>query len=353
MADPRQVAEFAKRIFKDRQAVSHAASMAADRMQGSEVPMVLEGFGGPPDETELPTIGPAPDVPPQELREGANILAELDDIDPDEMTPEQQFGLEAIILLYGRPALLVQDDDFGAPGDQWAAKLDPKRAEIKEIITRVGRVDLKGHSTYPWVGTGFLVGPDVIMTNRHVAVTFVREKNDTYSFLSGVKANLDYKEEYQRDVSNEVKIVECIGIHDTYDLALFRLAESDAAKTPLKVAAEKPPATKDYDVVVIGYPAYDSRNDPKEMVRIFNNIFNVKRLQPGTLTGLSSLGGLEIVGHDASTLGGNSGSAVIDFDKGQVVGLHFGGRYLEGNNAVPLWKLVDDPLLKKANVNFA
>ena len=56
---------------------------------------------------------------------------------------------------------------------------------------------------------------------------------------------------------------------------------------------------------------------------------------------------------DASTLGGNSGSAVIDYDKGLVVGLHFGGRYLEGNNAVPLWKLVDDPLLKKAKVNFA
>jgi hypothetical protein len=352
MADPRQVAEFAKRIFKDRQAVSHAASMAADRMEGSEIPMVLEGFGGP-EETELPTIGGAPDVPAQDLREGANVLADLDDMNPDDMTPEQQFGLEAIILLYGRPALLVQDDDFGAPGDQWAPKLDPKRAEIKELITRVGRVDLKGHPTFPWVGTGFLVAPDVIMTNRHVAVTFIREKNDQYSFLSGVSAKLDYKEEYQRDVTKDVKIVECIGIHDTYDLALLRLAESDAAKTPLRVAAEKPPTTKDYDVVVIGYPAFDSRNDPKEMVRIFNNIFNVKRLQPGTLTGLSDLGGLEIVGHDASTLGGNSGSAVIDFDKGQVVGLHFGGRYLEGNNAVPLWKLVDDPLLKKANVNFA
>jgi len=353
MADPRQVAEFAKRIFKDKLDVSHKASQHADRLDGNEMPMVLEGFGAELPEGELPQAAATPDVSTAHLREGANVLADLDAMDPSEMTPEQQEGLEAIILLFGRPALLVQDDDFGAAGDQWAPKLDPRRAEIKDIITRVGRVNLKGHPSFQFVGTGFLVAPDVIMTNRHVASTFIREKNDTYSFASGVSARLDYKEEYQRDVKKDVKIAECIGIHDTYDLALFRLEESDSAKTPLKVAAEKPTATKDYDVVVIGYPAFDSRNDPKEVIRIFNNIFNVKRLQPGMLTGLTDSGGLEVIGHDASTLGGNSGSAVVDYDKGQVVGLHFGGRYLEFNNAVPLWKLADDPMLKKAKVNFA
>jgi hypothetical protein len=123
---------------------------------------------------------------------------------------------------------------------------------------------------------------------------------------------------------------------------------------PFPVASAPPPATKDYDIVVIGYPAYDSRNDAKEMIRIFDNIFNVKRLQPGMLTGLSAAaGGVQIAGHDCSTLGGNSGSVVFDFAKGEAVGLHFGGRYLEGNSAVPLWRLVEDDLLKRAKVNFA
>jgi hypothetical protein len=35
-----------------------------------------------------------------------------------------------------------------------------------------------------------------------------------------------------------------------------------------------------------------------------------------------------------------------------AIGLHFGGRYLEANQAVALWKLIDDPLLKKAEVRF-
>ncbi|MGI8423109.1 MAG: hypothetical protein ACR2NO_03160 [Chloroflexota bacterium] len=35
-----------------------------------------------------------------------------------------------------------------------------------------------------------------------------------------------------------------------------------------------------------------------------------------------------------------------------VVGLHYGGEFQVGNNAVSLWKLAKDPLLKKAKVNF-
>ncbi|MFF3457157.1 hypothetical protein ACFYXH_23120 [Streptomyces sp. NPDC002730] len=36
----------------------------------------------------------------------------------------------------------------------------------------------------------------------------------------------------------------------------------------------------------------------------------------------------------------------------RVLGLHFGGRYRLGNYAVPLWRVVDDPLLRRAEVNF-
>ena len=56
--------------------------------------------------------------------------------------------------------------------------------------------------------------------------------------------------------------------------------------------------------------------------------------------------------HDCSTLGGNSGSSVIDLETNQVIGLHFGGRYLQGNSAVALWELTNDRLLKKGKVQF-
>ena len=60
----------------------------------------------------------------------------------------------------------------------------------------------------------------------------------------------------------------------------------------------------------------------------------------------------DVVFHDASTLGGNSGSCVVDLDTGQVIGLHYGGQYMHYNVAVALWRLVDDPLLARAGVNF-
>jgi V8-like Glu-specific endopeptidase len=56
--------------------------------------------------------------------------------------------------------------------------------------------------------------------------------------------------------------------------------------------------------------------------------------------------------HDSSTLGGNSGSCVVDLETHQVIGLHFRGKYLESNTAVVLSKLINDPLVKKAKLPF-
>ena len=60
----------------------------------------------------------------------------------------------------------------------------------------------------------------------------------------------------------------------------------------------------------------------------------------------------DVIFHDASTLGGNSGSCVVDLDSGRVIGLHFAGQYMQYNEAVALWRLADDPLLVRAGVNF-
>ena len=83
---------------------------------------------------------------------------------------------------------------------------------------------------------------------------------------------------------------------------------------------------------------------------IRDRIYNVKRLQPGEISG-EALADFEIH-HDCSTLGGNSGSPVVDLETHQVLGLHFGGRFLESNSAVPLWLLQDDDLVKRAGINF-
>ena len=114
--------------------------------------------------------------------------------------------------------------------------------------------------------------------------------------------------------------------------------------------ATPPSTTQDHQVYAVGYPAWDGRrNDPQEMMRIFANVFNVKRLLPGEITQYLPQG---VFMHDCSTLGGNSGSCVVDLETHRVLGLHFGGRYLEGNYAVALWQLTGDPLLQRAQVHF-
>ena len=107
----------------------------------------------------------------------------------------------------------------------------------------------------------------------------------------------------------------------------------------------------------MGYPARDDRNDLALQDRIFAHVYYVKRLQPGKVrrrdTCRSFGHDVSALTHDSSTLGGNSGSAVIDLKTGQVVGLHFAGEYLKANYAVPAYELARDSRVVDQGVNFA
>ena len=129
--------------------------------------------------------------------------------------------------------------------------------------------------------------------------------------------------------------------------------------------SEDPGPLSGRNLYVLGYPAPDRRNNPTIQRSIFGDQYFVKRLQPGAAmppqpgapSGSSPAQPVheptDVVFHDASTLGGNSGSCVVDLDSGQAIGLHFGGQYMHYNEAVALWRLLDDPLLARAGVNFA
>lgn len=290
------------------------------------------------------------------LTAGVSGLEKLAAGRADEVNDDEYFGVEAIVLLEGRPALLIQGRDFPSQQGDWAV-LDGQRAGIRESIARVGRVEVTGHPSLDWLGTAFLVGHDVVMTNRHVAVEFAQGDGAGWSFRPGMAARLDLAEELSAvpgDASLEFTITEVVGIHPDLDMALLRIdaaGDGRAPATPLAVAADPPADVPGRPVYVIGYPAEDGRrNEPEAMRRIFMDVYNVKRLQPGTTTGL--VPGELTVKHDCSTLGGNSGSPVLDLVDHRVLGLHYGGRYGFGNYAVPLWELVDDPLLGRAQVNW-
>ena len=152
----------------------------------------------------------------------------------------------------------------------------------------------------------------------------------------------------------EYNLTGVIGIHEQYDLALLRVAahsrQGHDLPPVLGLSAQPPSSAAGHQVYIIGYPALDSRNNLGVMQRIFNNIYNVKRLQPGEITAILDEKNWFL--HDCSTLGGNSGSCVIDLETNLVIGLHFGGAYLKENTAISLWRLQDDPLIQKANIRY-
>jgi len=256
--------------------------------------------------------------------------------------------LEAIILLVGRPVLKVLHNTFEVPeSSEWQAKLSSSRENIERAIPAVGRLDTLNVPGFDWLGTGWIVRDDIIVTNRHVASIFAsKTNNDKYEYRKNfrnetMKARLDIREEIDQAIETEFKVVEIIYIaeENDYDYAFLRVSRTSDEGVPLPppipLASSEP--SSGTDVAVIGFPARDSRNNAEEMDRIFGSIYDVKRLSPGKVSPTQWDG---ILGHDCTTLGGNSGSVVLDISTGEAVGLHFSGQYRVGNNAVSSVKIL-------------
>jgi endonuclease G len=129
-----------------------------------------------------------------------------------------------------------------------------------------------------------------------------------------------------------------------------------ADQVTLTLATAEPGDLLGREVAVVGYPALDTRNDLQIQNTVFRGLFNVKRLQPGKVgepAGIRSFGRQVMsLTHDCSTLGGNSGSAVVDVQHGTVLALHFAGSYLVANYAVPAHALASDRRVVDAGVLF-
>ncbi|MEQ1933618.1 MAG: lipase, partial [Fimbriimonadaceae bacterium] len=92
----------------------------------------------------------------------------------NEPSSEQLAGLEAIIIPELRPAIDIVGGKFRADHQLWThLSTDAAiRARIEKVIPSVGRIELPNNPQYPYGGTGFVVGKNLLMTNRHVAAIF-------------------------------------------------------------------------------------------------------------------------------------------------------------------------------------
>jgi hypothetical protein len=291
----------------------------------------------------------------QILEVGAAGLQKIRSQTPD-LTPDELFGLECVVLLYARPALLVSQDRLAPPPAFWNV-LENQHADIELTQRGVGRIELVGHPDFEWAGTGFLVGETCLMTTRSIAQAFAeRASGGEWQFRPGISAWMDFQGEYQRPASAAHRVKGVLGVHEHYDLALLEVErpQQNGALAPLALAAEAPPQVEGRLVYLVGYPVRDGRrNEPEGIARVFRDDYNVKRVQPGMLRELMSFRDVHILQHDCGPLGHSAGGCLIDLETHRVLGLHVSGRYLENGTAVPLWMLHDDPLLRRCQVTFA
>ena len=265
-----------------------------------------------------------------------------------EITPSEMLGLEAIVLPRNRPVALVRGDLYDDLDGPWVSLNDDViKKRIASLLPLIGRVEVPSSPILPYAGTGFVVGQGLIATNRHVAQLFSQGRGLTIRYRAG-DAAIDFKRQIDapdddRTAYLSVRAVEMI--HPYWDMALLRVDDLPTDRM-LRLSVKSPEELVDHNVVVIGYPARDERNDVALQDRIFNRTYNVKRLQPGVIRARAKIQSFEntvnALTHDASTLGGNSGSAVIEVESGEVVALHFAGEYLKANYAVPMHELARD-----------
>ena len=257
--------------------------------------------------------------------------------------PTADWSLETIVLRLGRPVLAVVD---GAPRLEfadaesrvWRSRLTAIEGPLRLAARAVGRIEVEGHPHFQWVGTGWLVAPDLVVTNRHVAQQFAMGYGSGFTFRRGTAGALGVSIDFLREVESsdrfEARVHEVLAIadEDGPDVAVLRVEPARAASHPSPVDLHPWPVESGRQVAVIGYPARDPRVPDQELVRtIFGDVYDSKRLAPGQITSAEP----DLLLHDCSTLGGNSGSVVVDLESGNAVGLHFAGRFLEANYAVP------------------
>lgn len=305
------------------------------------------------------------------LGQGKTGLRKLENEGPAaNLAPTEVLGLEAIIEADGsRPVLLVQDGgiDIDGPvlsselGRPWRTAAAERLDGIRRVAQSVGVIQLPAFDNMK-VGTGFAIAPGLILTNRHVLEAIARFDNRAWSLK--FKAQIDFRGEFEHEgsLAFDLDSVVLFGpdpIGDRVNFANLDVAviqvhgALDDFPPPLAfgdwVDAVKVTQTQAPSIYVMGFPVkpaatiagggQGSMEAPATgtefdgvLESLFDKRFGVKRWAPGYVdAGAGQLADDAynwVMSHDASTLGGNSGSCVVDLSgkNALVVGLHFGGR---------------------------
>ena len=278
-----------------------------------------------------------------------------------------RFGLEALIALTGRPALRTVDGEISLQDpriEDWAGRLfqPVKNWDLNEKLGSVGRIDLDGRH----IGTGFVIAPGRILTNRHVLQGIgipvpTRNRPTSWRFEIG-QPTIDFADDpdagghQKRFVIRSViasgdRHIDRSADFSMLDAAILEVDTVNSANTALPPALPMHAGThipaKFSQIVTVGYPSrlevmprINGAIDEAGLARLdeIYKDYNVRYLAPGEIDTAHDLQAgspyFWTMAYDATTLGGCSGSCVLQLKPGTgVVGLHFGGAWRDENVA--------------------
>ncbi len=295
---------------------------------------------------------------------------------PTQMTDSaRRVTLEALVRLTGRPAVKVppdRDSLLALKLGEWASFLKPTEDRWRPVTDAVGRIDVKvPDGRWVHAGTGFVAGKGIVVTNRHVLDTFAEPlpmPAGEQAFRQAFEASIIF----DTDAVDETTRYRVTGILSagkdrigrrvrlgSLDIAVLRI-EADNGTAPHPAPIGRFPGdlsdTGLDNILVAGYPARPGEaNEPADagqigafwtrIDEIFGDEYSVKYMSPGKVMGrpgtIPGDTGARVFSHDATTLGGNSGSAIaaLSGDMGYC-GLHFGGSTLTQNLAHDIAALI-------------
>ena len=276
----------------------------------------------------------------------------------EELSESEQMILFSIFMQPAAPVL--NDLPEHIEGPLWTDLNEPAaHARLEPICRATARVEYSSGAEFQKYGSCFLVADDLVMTNNHVASVFSGNHEVFGPYIRpGYSVRVNFCRERDRwdtDPTASRAVTRIVMRHPWFDLALLRIEGKPDGAEPLALSVADAAGADDARVVVVGYPSKNSEEDVALQNATISE-FDTKHLSPGIVGSVETrnINGRtgRLLGHDCSTLTGNSGSAVVDIDSGSVVGLHFRGN-LDGSNwAVPASDIASDVRIVDAGVTF-
>lgn len=170
--------------------------------------------------------------------------------------------------------------------------------ETRNLGKAVARIRFVGDDGNLYVCTGFLISPDLFMTNHHCAQSDSEWRSTLVDFDFDTAATIPKTTRFKEFVLSDRGL----------DFAIFRLAVKPTNRSPLALSRAVPVANQ--PLLIIEHPGGES----KQVSKINCRVSGVP------LAGVT--GNLTDFGHLCDTLGGSSGSEMLDPATKRVIGLH-------------------------------